>query len=183
MLMKNILILGGTGFLGSILYNKFKTQYIIYRFGQIEYNAEHIQDNKQLLKYININNIDTVIDFTRNTKKHFMSFFMLIKKLPLTCTYVHISTYNLIDPNISNNEEEYLKIKLKIEKSIRYNIDYTIRVPWILKDPAKADISDICKKYFYTCSPNSFADQLFNILCNKKPGLYYLNAIKYIFQK
>jgi len=82
---------------------------------------------------------------------------MLIKKLPTKCTYVHISTYNLIDTTTCIFEKEYLYVKSKIESMLRHGIDYAIRIPWVLNAPNTANTKDICTNYFYTCTPDKFA--------------------------
>ena len=186
MLMSNmnrkILLLGGTGYLGTILYNKYKSAFSWFIFGKSQYNAEQLSCNKQLIDFIIANKIDIIIDFTRNNKKQLLSFFMLIKKIPTSCIYVHISTYNLVDSTTCIFEKEYLTVKQKIETAIRHNIDYAIRIPWVLSSLTMVDTIDICTNYFYTCTPDIFANQLIDIITNKQPGIYCIDANKYYFK-
>lgn len=109
-----------------------------------------------------------------------MSFMFLIKKLMPTCRYVNISTFDLNNPGICNNEDEYLYVKRQIELNIRQK-DFSVRLPWIIQDINNiniSDISDINTDYIYVSSSIEFAHQLFEILENREPGLHVIQSHK-----
>ena len=165
----NTLVLGGTGFLGSIIKSKYPT-FIFW--GRKEYTVE-TSNNEDLIDFIKQNNITHIIDFTKNKKHHILPFVNFIRKLPNDVIYVNISTYGVMFNNMFLYEEEYYSTKKIVEKSIRPQ-DYNIRVPMVLESDDKLVIfNGVCTEYMYTLNPNEFLFHLMNIL-NYEPGTYVM---------
>lgn len=167
-----LLVLGGTGFLGTSLKKKYPEH--IY-WGTKNYIVE--QTNPSIvLEYVYSNNITHIIDFTKNKHSHIIPAMKLINGLSENTIYVHISTYGVMFDNMFFNEEEYYSTKRIIEQSIR-PMDYSIRVPMILETQDKELIfKGVRTEYMYSLLPEEFVYHLMYILENSSSGLHIMQS-------
>lgn len=180
--MKNILIIGGTGYLGSALvkFNANNYNYYIYALNSTQLNTNNFESNKAILRYIETNNIDIIIDFARNTKRQLNTFLLLIGKLPMNCKYVHISTYGIMYNKFYVDDIEYIYVKRTIEEKLR-DVDLSIRLPKIITSSKtlRTDLGNISTNYIYVNFINNFAAYVFDLLNNNTTGLRIMPSIKY----
>lgn len=181
--MDNILLLGGTGFLGSNFANYIKLQQYnisVYQLNSNQFNSNKINNINYLLQFICKNNINIIVDFTRNTYKQLLTFYFLMNKISITCKYVNISSYCVIYKNIIRNSE-YINTKLKIEQYKRKN-NYSIRLPIIINNfneltKLNNDV-DIIQNYYFVQTIDVCNIFLYRVIFKCLPNIYNMPAIK-----
>lgn len=174
----NILLVGGTGSLGNALqkYNQFQN-IKLYAINTHQIDTNNVASNITILKIINQQNINCIIDFARNNKKQLVNALLLFKQLPDNIRYIHISTYGIEYPNVYPNEAEYNFVKYILEKNLRA-IDCAIRLPIIVDKNEDIIWDDIATDYTYIASFNDFTYFLFNVILNNICGKLKLQAKK-----
>lgn len=176
--MINILIIGSTGNIGQILVNylKSKSNINIILINNIKhnykYNVNILNDNIKIAKLLYDYKIHFLIDLTRITPIQSIMAKIMIKNMPLYCTYICFGTYGMLDNCEFDTIKDKLYIKSKyILKSILRNNDIIIILPYMVNDiNNNYEINAIINKYkiknrIYIQNYIILCDLLYNIIC------------------
>lgn len=187
----NILIIGGTGYIGNIIKQYILKYYQLYNniicLNSIQFNTSNILNINKYIKFIIINKINLIIDLARDNKLQLVTFYFFIKKLPINCEYMHLSSYSLIDSKIyatSNDDkiDKYVSIQIdKILKKIHKKF-YSFITPLITEDDININIrykKELKTNYILYCTKDIFMKFIINIIIKHNYGIHIIPSKKF----
>jgi hypothetical protein len=115
---------------------------------------------------------------------------MLMRILPKNITYITLSSYSIIDPNIYGNDKDNIIdtfVSNSINTYLKKNVKkyYSFITPQITNNNNViiTDIDALKTNYTYYCISDIFVNFIFYTIFNCKYGIYTVPATKFICKK